>query len=329
MKKYATTLLAIIVSAMAFSQTPTTVKKENLKGNVFYVKHLIYQYSENFGDPTEGKLLLKDNMYFDELGRAILFRSYYKSSLSSLDNLDYHVVRYSQDGNNTIAHLLDFYTHLDSDDNVVLDGLKDYSFPIIREITYNSDYIVTKYDVFERYRSTYNLIYRKTAQPTGNGTYECKLYGSDGNTMLDFKETYDSNRHLTMMDNKKQFNSIYTTPPIEICDAGTYQYDNKGRLKSYEQQQNSLPRKYEYVYNEHGDIIEVYSSIVKKGETPKLGLVKSYVDYKYDDKGNWIYRIISNGEKKIRIEKREIDYYNSIEELEPRKNELYSKFPDF
>lgn len=321
MKTIVTTLAALFITAMAFSQTPPTLKEENLKGNVYRVIYANFNYSENFGEPKEGKLRFVRDCFYDGLGRAILF------SYGSDDK--YFWVRYNQRDNNTIASMLEFFTEK------CLKHLEDYTtkeqnFFNYREITYNSDNIVTKYDVSHNDTyGVYELNYRKTATHIGNGTYECKLYGPDGNTDLDYKETYNSKGQLTMVDNDREYNRIrsWGSPDIEIPHAGTYKYNNKGQLVSYQEQKDSQPTIYESVYNEHGDIKERYASIVNKGVVSAKGLTAVYEDYKYDDKGNWIYRIISNGEKKFYIERRQIEYYNSAEELDSLLNKVYSNYP--
>lgn len=316
-----TTLAAFFITAIAFCQDPPTLKKENLKGNVYHVIYTNCYYSENFGEPKEGKRRFRREYYYDGLGRAILF---------SLDNR-YYWVRYNQESNNTIASMLEFYSNKEFED------LEDYTnedyttnkyFFHDREITYNSDNIVTKYDVYDDTNGSYKLINRKTANLIGNGTYECKLYGPDGYTVLDFKETYNSKGQLTVLDNPKEYNQISAGDTyIEIPHAGIYKYNNKGQEISYEEQKRSGPKKYERVYNEHGDDIELYASTIYKGVASNKTLTVVYEDYQYDDKGNWIYRILSDGKEKRVIERRQIEYYNSKEELDSVINKVNSNFP--
>lgn len=323
MKTFVTTLAALFVSAIAFSQTPPTLKEENLKGNVHHVIYTICRYSENFGEPREGERRLRREYYYDSHGRAVLF---------SLDNT-YFWVRYNQEGNNTITSMLEFYSNKEFEnleDFTTENYITDKFFFHDREITYNSDNVVTKYDVYDNTNGSYKLKYRKTAKFIGNGTYECKLYGPNGNTKLDYKETYNSKGQLTMLDNPKEYNRVSIgESDIEIPHAGTYKYNNKGQLVSYEEQRISDPKKLESVYNEHGDVIEQYKSTIYKGVASNKTLTATYVDYQYDDKGNWIYRILSDGKKKYLIERRQIEYYNSAEELDSMINNVYSNFPVF
>ena len=183
MKTIITTLAALFVSAIAFCQDPPTLKEEKLKGNVHHVIYTMCRYSENFGEPREGEQRLRREYYYDGLGRAILF---------SLNN-GYFWVRYNQEGNNNTASMLEFYSNKefeDLEDFTTESYITNKLFFHDREITYNSDNIITKYDVYENINGSYRLEYRKTAKNIGNGTYECKLYGPNGNTKLDYKETH-------------------------------------------------------------------------------------------------------------------------------------------
>ena len=324
MKTIVTTLVAIFISAIAFCQTPPTLNNENLKGNVYRVIYTNYKYSENFGEPKEGARMSVREYYYDGLGRAVLFN--YE------ENNKYFWVRYDQRDKNTIASMLEFYSreNIENLENFTTsDYIKQKNFYNYREITYNSDNIVIKYDVFDNNSyDEYRLVERKTANLIGNGTYACKLYGSNGNTKLDYKETYNSKGQITMLDNPKEYNQISSgRSDIEIPHAGAYKYNKKGQLVSYEEQRRSYPKMAEIVYNEHGDIMERYVSSVDKGVPSHKSLAAVYEAYKYDDKGNWIYRIVSNGEKKLIIEKRQIEYYNSTEELDLILNKVYSNFP--
>jgi len=323
MKAILTTIALLFITTLAISQDPPTLKKENLKGNVYHVIYTNYYYSENFGEPKEGERKFRREYYYDDLGRAVLF---------SLNDR-YFWVRYNKEGNNTIASMLEFYSKKEFED------LEDFTkksytenrhFFHHRVITYNSDNIVTKYDVYDNINGSYKLLNRKTAKPIGNGVYECKLYGADGSTAVDYKETYNSKGQLTNLDNPKEYNQISTGDTyIEIPHAGIYKFNNKGQEISYEQQKKSGPKKYENVYNEHGDIIELYTSTINKGVASNKTLAVVYEDYQYDDKGNWIYRILSDGKKKYRIERRQIEYYNSTEELNTTINKVNTNFPIF
>lgn len=329
MKRLTLTFAVLFSTCIAFCQEPTTVQKENLKGNVFSVRCFHYAYSENFGSPTEGKLQWIKDLIFDARGRAILFND--DSDLSN-----YYFVKYEKEGGNTIAELGKLSYHMD-ETKTPTDFLfhkegnsNDYSSNY-REITYNSDNIVTKYDVLKKYSRTskYQLEYRKIAKPLGNGTYECKLYDKSGQSFLNFKETYNSNGQLTELDNEREFNRVSSyNKEITIPHAGKYQYNNKGQLVLYTQQKNSAPDKKEYIYNDHGNLIQNNNLIFhqsKKEYVKNKGLI--YDNYKYDTNGNWVYRMVSDGKDYLYIEKRQIEYCNTSEENELKVNKLYSKCP--
>jgi hypothetical protein len=328
MKRIIIAFVAVFASNFAFCQEPTTTKKENLKGNVFAVRSSSYVYSENFGNPTEGKLRHMEVTLFDSHGRAVLYHydtEHYGSA--------YGLVNYTIDGENTVANIsmLSPKKRIEELNSInELNNFLEEAYFVKREIVYNNN-IVVKHDVLKRIGSTskYELDHRKTVKPLGNGAYECKLYDKSGQSFLDFKETYNSNGQLTKLDNEREFNRVYSyDKEIIIPHAGEYQYNNKGQLILYTQQKNSAPEKTEYIYNDHGDLTQVNTLVFHQGRkeyAKNKGLV--YDNYKYDNNGNWIYRMVSDGKKYLYIEKRQIDYCNTTEEIESKVKELYSKLP--
>lgn len=325
--KRLTLFFAVFLSTnIALCQEPTTVQKENLKGNVFSVRWFNYAYSENFGSPTEGKLRWIKDLAFDAQGRVVLFNFDYHLT-------DYYLVKYKKDGDNTIAGLSMLYSGMDDTKYKTLNDFlydQEVNGNHYREITYNLDNIVTKYDVFKRYSPTskFKLDHRKIAKPLGNGIFECKLYDESGQSFLNFKETYNSNGQLTELDNEHEFNKVYSyDKDIMIQHAGKYEYNNKGQLVLYTQQKNYDPNKNEFIYNDHGDLIQDNTLVFhqsKKEHVKNRGLI--YDDYKYDANGNWIYRRVSDGKNYLYIEKRQIEYCNTSEEIESKVKDLFSSF---
>ncbi len=327
MKRITLTLAAVLTTCIAFCQEPTTTKKENLKGNVFAVRSSSYVYSENFGNPKEGKLRFMDVTLFDSHGRAVLYH-YDTDRYGSA----YGLVNYTIDGENTVANITMLSPKQRIEELNSIIELNNYlveKYFVKREIVFNNN-IVVRHDVLKKNYPTskYELDHRKTARTLGNGVFECKLYNNSGQSFLDFKETYNSNGQLIDLDNEREFNRVSSyDKEIMIPHAGKYQYNNKGQLILYTQQKKSGPEKTEYVYNDHGDLSQINTLVFhygKKEYVKNKGLI--YDNYKYDNNGNWIYRLVSNGEKYLYIEKRQIDYCNTTEEIESKVKELYSKF---
>lgn len=330
MKRIIVSLVATLTSSFAFCQEPTTVQKENLKGNVFSVMTSKYDYSENFGNPTEGKLLDLTVTIFDNYGRAVLYnydtRNYGRG---------YGLVKYTTDSENKVANI----SMLSSDKNIKeLSSINELinnhflreCYFVKREIVYNNN-IVVRHDIFIKSMPTskYRLSFSKRAKLIGNGTYECKLYHGNGESYMDFKETYDTNGQLIELDNNRQFNNVYSYDnTIEIADAGKYQYNSKRQLTSYIPQKKNTREKKEYVYNDNGDIIQINTLVSKdKSDVYKKTGEVIYNDYKYDENGNWVYRVKSNGKKTLYIEKRQIEYCKTLEEIDSKVQDLYSKLP--
>lgn len=71
MKKMFFTIAAFsLITTAAFCQEPTTLKSDNLKGNVFSVTISQYEFKENFGEPVEGNLRWKEAKIYNEEGKA-------------------------------------------------------------------------------------------------------------------------------------------------------------------------------------------------------------------------------------------------------------------
>lgn len=70
--------VGLAMSANAFCQSvePTTLKDDNLKGNVLAVKLGTYEYKENFGEPVAGNVKGSPvETFYDEQGRSVLRRT--------------------------------------------------------------------------------------------------------------------------------------------------------------------------------------------------------------------------------------------------------------
>lgn len=336
MKKIIITIAATIVSYVAFGQVePTTVKNEHLKGNVLSVAYTKYDYMENFGEPTEGKIQEQSAIIFDEQGRSMLIRKkkgYLPTSF---------VLSYSQDGDNTKINVTelsgermdeDTFAQLASDPSGSLEGAYNQnSWPQIRgEITCDASGVIVKYDIFKKMAQTVEeaLICRRTAKPAENGLYACKIYNERGETAFDFKETYKDG-FLTFLDNPSEFMHISSGDiKIKPRHAGTYEYNTTGLVTKYVQQNKNMPMEYLYSYNDKGDLVKVICGQVGKGEKYQ-NLEEEYDNYKYDDHGNWIYRTIAYQPGKPKyIEKRQITYCSSPDEIKQKLSGLNVTVPD-
>lgn len=326
MKKMFFTIAAFsLITTAAFCQEPTTLKSDNLKGNVFSVTFSQYEFKENFGEPVEGNLRWKEAKIYNEEGKAILFNQKIPNYGDT-----FFLVSYSKDGNKTKVLMSE--RNLVQWDSKYSDALELFTNNLFtafvgrkREIEYDDNNVIIKYDVLGRSRPEvpYTLKGRKIAKPLGNGIYECKLYDSDGSTKLDYKETYNSHGILIDLDNEREFNNVNTgSGIISINHAGKYQYDNDGRLVTYTQQKRSYPETEEYIYNDHGDI----EKINKRVNNNISGTI-TYKDYKYDEHGNWIYRVHAIGKQNYYIEKRYITYCNTTNEIKDKVNRIYADNP--
>lgn len=344
MKRLIISLVATLTTSIAFCQEPTTVQKENLKGNVFSVRTSSYEYSENFGNSKEGKLQETEVIFFDNIGRAALYNTnnvydYNNVKFGTNNGYSYSLVKYNKDGDNLEAELTLLRGKKGIGElpklNDIIDDLLIYlnNSREKREILYNNN-IVVRHDALERDypTSNYKLIYRKIAKQSNNNTYECRLYDKTGEPRLDYKEIYNSKGQLIEVDNERQFSGVTFNSTVKTPLAGKYLYNEKGLLISYTQQKKYLPERTEYVYNDHGDIAQIIILHPQNADRPDEGEWNKnreivYDNYKYDDNGNWVYRIKTDVINKKYIEKRQIDYCNSSAEIEEKVKDLYSKLP--
>ena len=336
MKKLLFTIAATMIYYVAFGQVePTTIKNEHLNGNVLSVAYTKYDYKENFGEPTEGKIQEQSAIIFDEQGRSVLIRKkrgYLPTSF---------VLSYSQDGTDSKVSVTELsgermdestFAQLASDPSGALEGTYNQnSWPQIRgEMTCDASGVILKYDVYKKIAQTVNeaLICRKIAKPAGNGLYACKIYNERGETEFDFKETYKDG-FLTFLDNPSEFMHISSGDIIlRPRHAGTYEYNANGLVAKYVQQSKNMPMEYLYSYNDRGYLTKVTCGQAGKGEKYQ-NLEEEYDNYKYDDHGNWVYRTVAYQPGKPKyIEKRQITYCSSPDEIKQKLSGLNVSVPD-
>lgn len=332
MKKLVMAIAAVSITTAAFSQNPTTVKDENLKGNVLCVTYSKYEYKENFGEPTEGKLLEQKAMFFDDQGRSVVTRTMHPVGSSSNVWPTSYVMAYSKDGTNTKIDVAILGNSGALPNSAVLPVFSQASkalenqyssdaWPKKRaEITCDANGVITKWDVFEKIaqQEKEKLVGRRIATSAGNGVYGCKIYNKQGESVWDYKETYKGGL-LTFLDNPRWFSGI-SSGKMEVNpkEAGNYEYDKNGRVIKYTQQKTNYGEEYFYNRNEHGDLVKVIRGQIGKDERYQ-NVDEIYDNYKYDAQGNWIFRTYAYKSTAPKfIEKREIQYCSSASELKSK-----------
>ena len=341
MKKLVMAIAAVSITTAAFSQNPTTVKDENLKGNVLSVTYSKYEYKENFGEPTEGKLLEQKAIFFDDQGRSVVTRTMTPVGSSNAWATSY-VMAYSKDGANTKIDIAILNNGKAMPNSSVLPVFSQASkalenqyssdaWPKKRaEIISDANGVITKWDVFEKIaqQEKEKLIGRRIATSAGNGVYGCKIYNKQGESVWDYKETYKGGL-LTFLDNPRWFSGI-SSGKMEVNpkEAGNYEYDKNGRVIKYTQQKKNYGEEYFYNRNEHGDLVKVIRGQIGKDERYQ-NVDEIYDNYKYDSRGNWIFRTYAYKSTAPKfIEKREIQYCSSASELKSKSGFISVSKPD-
>ena len=327
MKKVIFTLAAPLVSLAAFCQEPTTLKEQNLKGKVFCVTYSKYEYKENFGEPQEGKLEEFQATFYDDQGRSILIRKKEGGHYGEIWPYSYPM-SYSKEGDNTKVKI--FYVGSDKTmpAESFLENWKDTNMALenkyvegrwpqeCSEITYDANGVIIKWDKYSKLSasSKQELTARRIATKGANNTYECKIYASDGGVGKQFTETYVNGKLTSLVEQRSMMHNL----PIKSSEPGKYEYNKDGQLVKFSESKKSLPLEYIYNRNEHGDITIINSGQIGKGEKYR-NVTQKYDNYKYDNQGNWIYRTIEfNNQVPQFIEKREIIYCNSVEDIKEK-----------
>lgn len=341
MKKLFLTMIAFIATTSAFAGFGwqaefTNVQDDNLKGNVIAVLYSRYEYKENFGEPTPGMLERMYATFYDENGRSFLNRDLYSNGSSYTEAIS-TLFDYMSDASGITVHRPQITCRTDGKDidnylPMILALDNSYEQRMVSN-TSCSDYLTIdyKYDN-NKVLTTYTMISngkiaaKLVAKPTANGAYEYTIYKASGDATEKGIRTYKNGKLVKVeKPNKMLMHSI----DMESFPMGTYSYTAGGKLQQYCQitelnneglgTTNTPGRK--FVYNQQGDEIQWIDGHwgwgKDKGKMLWLEPRVVYTDYKYDDKGNWTYRIDTKSNRKY-IEIREIIYCNSKEELQQK-----------
>lgn len=322
-----------------------TVKGEGLKGNVLAVKYGKYVYKENFGEPEAGAPWNYWSSYFDENGKVVIQRTIgYGSEMGEYTNervISYMFI-YSEDGEGQTvkAFGIEALGKTSGMEQALLttDNFEDQIMKMPpytsepgksnkHEMKFTKNGILTLYNYYSYQGS---LEEKLIGKQNADKSWKFTKYKSSGEACEENTRTFNANGQLTKLEysqygpNHYQYNGTIKTAP-----AGIYKYDAKGRLLSFQNPKEPFNMTYTVVYNDKGDMTNVVASWEKSGRpgTPKKKEKEEkqeYSDYVYDSHGNWIQRVVWNHQQKPRfIEKREIIYCDSKEELKAKAAEVY------
>ena len=313
------------------------VKEENLKGNVLAVKYSKYVYKENFGEPQAGEPYNYWTTYFDENGRSIIQRTVgFGSRLNSSSEVRgySYLFEYTQNGEELSVTALGIESSRNSStlEQALLstDGfealLSGASNKHEMKFTKNGILVLHNY-----YSLRGTLEEKLVGKQNADKTWTFTKYKESGDACEVNTRTFNTNGQLTKLEysqygpNNNRAGGEIKTPP-----AGTYGYDVKGRWISFQEQKAVNNMKYQLIYNDHGDFTHAVATWTKRSGVAAAKNIqqkdesKEYSDYVYDSHGNWISRVVWNHQSKPRfIEKREIIYCDSKEELKEKAAQIY------
>lgn len=329
MKKLFLFLLAISFANVSFGQKPTTLKENNLNGNVLLMSYGRFVYEENFGEPKPGRTEEMYSYVFNGDGYSVLQRIEKNNMFA-----DSYLQKYElSDGNRKIVAVgisssipkgkLDLFdkalTKIDNSYESEIKTIKDGKFLATNryEYTYDSNNVLVRQEILGTLNYEGRIEGREIGKQTGNGTYDFTIYRASGESMEKTIRTY-VNGLLTV----KKLNQPYATGiggSIEPDKNGTYKYDKNGHLISFIKEPHSRQEETKYVYNDKGDILKV----IEVSYNGSQSVSRFYENYKYDSHGNWIYRTygIKAGIPKY-IEKREIIYGSDKDDVNSQADSL-------
>ena len=329
MKKLLLFLLAISFANVSFGQKPTTLKENNLKGNVLLMSYGRFDYEENFGEPKPGRMEEMYSYVFNGDGYSVLQRIE-KNNMFAISYLQKYEL---SDGDMKIVSVgisssipkekLDVFdkalTKIDNSYESEIKAIMNGNlFATDRyEYTYDSNKVLVRQDIFGTLNYEGRIEGREIGKHTGNGTYDFTIYQKSGDSMEKTIRTY-VNGLLTI----KKLNQPYATGiggSIEPDKNGTYKYDKNGHLISFIKEPHSRQEETKYVYNDKGDILK----IIEISYNGNQSVSRFYENYQYDSHGNWISRTygIKAGIPN-HIEKRVIIYGTDQNDVNSQANSL-------
>lgn len=337
MKKILLSLVASCIVATSFADNwkehkPTTLRDDNLKGNVLGVKCCTYSYRLKFGEPTLGRMFEMESTFYDEKGRSILHRYI-------LDDSGY-LYPYSfyfeyEDGENVKVTRPAFSachanTHVEKYEKSILSP--DASFEHIMktllgiyerttwntepsaEFIFDKNRVMTSYTIFDGSE----IEQKMKGTPTGTGgEYNFAIYYRDGSKGAESQRTYRNGQLV-----KEAHKFIRSTKKIKFGEEGTFTYDQNGHL-ILKLVHNQGEREVKYERNTQGDVVKIFSRRMSMGKWQNWVEQGHYDNYQYDEHGNWIVRAYwKTPEEPSYLEKREIIYSESTDELKEKASAL-------
>ena len=310
---------------------PTTLRDDNLKGNVLSVKCFTYVYQTKFGEPTLGPMFEMETTAYDDKGRSILYRYVRKSSGYLYPYAFYFEYEDGENVKVTRPAFLAIHSeqHLEAYEKTIfsLDASFEHTMKTLlgnegrttwykessAEFIYDRNQVLTSYTIFDGSE----IEQKMKGTPTGTeGVYNFAIYYRDGSKGAESQRTY-SNGLLT----KEAHKYIRSTKKIKFGEEGTFTYDKNGQLilKLLDQGQ----REVKYERNAQGDVVKIFNRTQDRGKWKNWVERGHYDNYQYDDHGNWITRAYwKTPEEPSYFEKREIIYCESTDELKEKASAL-------
>ena len=280
MKKFVVMITAFILVGCN-SNEENHLADMNLKGNIKSVKEIHFDGREKFGEFVKEDWKYTIEYIFNENGNLIERNSYY-----SPENMIRDKIKFLYNNNNEILE----ENKYDSDGNLV--STEKYSYDNSGKKIRKTSIESNKITISEKY------IYNNKGQ-----LIEVQNVLTDGS--ISYGEIFSYNNHDILSEKIEMYRNDDETTTNTIN-----KYNRNGQLVEISFPGSKLTA-IKYIYDKNGEIIKQINHLDNGEPNGDTFLTK----IKYDEKANWINKItIGNSEwsvkADVRIEEREIEYYN-------------------
>lgn len=286
-------------------QNKTDLEKNELKGNVKYVKIKEWEMVVKFGDPVKDICTSTEEIYFKKDG------SYQEKSYAYENGDAKRTKKYTYNKNNQLIEIKVSYVEgnkIEIQENLynAKNQLTEINFYYDRSKLYGKDkysYDNNQLKSISKYTGDGNLDEKKAFQWNEYSKMLSELtYNKKEEPQTTKNFEYDATRKLIWQNEEVNFSGTFT----EMVQTN-FIYNSKNQLTSEMQKFSSSGSSLQifYTYDSYGNVIKEEE---KSGTTGKTKIANQYT-YTYDSNGNWLTKLSEDDDKDYALIEREIKYY--------------------
>ena len=258
--------ICFLVGCTEHKVKKSTLVKENLKGTVHMVITSTYDVIKIDSGKTENQLIRIDTSIYNAAGNLTSLIEGRDSYAKDITNS-----RYNSDGD-----LIEekHYTNLGDVPP------QPVTSPVTGQVSFSPE------------KPHKMHLIDSTVYSTSGNTVEFKSYSAEGGLTFSGSYEYDNKGNMA----QQEFTDSYGK------ETDTYQYDDNGNKLQVNSKSDKGEAAKMYSYNNKGDETE-YKSYNEEG---KLETSRNYKYHDYDKNGNWLSRTMTENDRFVRLEVREI-----------------------